>query len=250
MAQTHNEPSHGMTLYRLRDAAVIARVMQELVEQQAVLSLYAAQSDQGLEVADHAPPLALASLRRTDVSQSALVLQIPRQTQPMPPRLIGIANMTAGVRVQCAVEGIWNEAADAWVLQAAWPNELLQLQRRRHQRFPVPLGQNYTASFMFGRKRCVLDIHDISEQGLALRGSRTETAMLFMGRTLPKVELYLGAEKGVIAVDVQVRSRRSYCSFLLGPQVLVGVSIARISQYDRKTLDEILSIGIHRLSIF
>ena len=243
MAQTHNEPSHGMTLYRLRDAAVIARVMQELVEQQAVLSLYAAQSDQGLEVADHAPPLALASLRRTDVSQSALVLQIPRQTQPLPPRLIGIANMGAGVRVQCAVEGIWNEAADAWVLQAAWPDELLQLQRRRHQRFPVPLGQNYTASFMFGRKRCVLDIDDLSLGGIALRGTRADTAMLFLGRELPQVTLKL-ANHDILRASLKVRSRRSYRSFLLGEQVLVGCSIEAMDEDDQASLHSLLAAGV------
>lgn len=243
MAQTHNEPSHGMTLYRLRDAAVIARVMQELVEQQAVLSLYAAQSDQGLEVADHAPPLALASLRCTDVSQSALVLQIPRQTQPMPPRLIGIANMGAGVRVQCAVEGTWNEAADAWVLQATWPDELLQLQRRRHQRFPVPLGQNYTASFMFGRKRCVLDIDDLSLGGIALRGTRADTAMLFLGRELPQVTLKL-ANHDILRASLKVRLRRSYRSFLLGEQVLVGCSIESMDEEDRASLHSLLAAGV------
>lgn len=243
MAQTHNEPSLGMTLYRLRDAAVIARVMQELVEQQAVLSLYAAQSDQGLEVADHAPPLALASLRSTDVSQSALVLQIPRQTQPLPPRLIGIANMTAGVRVQCAVEGAWNEAADAWVLQAAWPDELLQLQRRRHQRFPVPLGQNYTASFMFGRKRCVLDIDDLSLGGIALRGTRADTAMLFLGRELPQVTLKL-ANHDILRASLKVRSRRSYRSFLLGEQVLVGCSIESMDEEDQASLHSLLAAGV------
>lgn len=243
MAQTHNEPSHGMTLYRLRDAAVIARVMQELVEQQAVLSLYAAQSDQGLVVADHALPLALASLRSTDVSQSALVLQIPRQTQPLPPRLIGIANMTAGVRVQCAVEGAWNEAADAWVLQAAWPDELLQLQRRRHQRFPVPLGQNYTASFMFGRKRCVLDIDDLSLGGIALRGTRADTAMLFLGRELPQVTLKL-ASHDILRASLKVRSRRSYRSFLLGEQVLVGCSMESMDEEDQVSLHSLLAAGV------
>lgn len=243
MAQTHNEPFHGMTLYRLSDAAVIARVMQELVEQQAVLSLYAAQSDQGLEVAADAPPLALASLRSTDVSQSALVLQIPRQTQPMPPRLIGIANMTAGVRVQCAVQGIWSETSDAWVLQAAWPDELLQLQRRRHQRFPVPLGQNYTASFMFGRKRCVLDIDDLSLGGIALRGTRTDTAMLFLGRELPQVTLKL-ANHDILRASLKVRSRRSYRSFLLGEQVLVGCSMESMDEEDQASLHSLLAEGV------
>ncbi len=243
MAQTHNEPSHGMTLYRLRDAAVIARVMQELVEQQAVLSLYAAQSDQGLEVADHAPPLALASLRSTDVSQSALVLQIPRQAQPLPPRLIGIANMGAGVRVQCAVQGIWSEAADAWVLQAAWPDELLQLQRRRHPRLGVPVGQNYSASFSFGRKRCILDIEDLSMGGVALRGSRQETAMLFMGRILPQVALTM-ADGTQLQASLKVRARRSYRSFLLGEQVLVGCSIESMDEEDQASLHSLLAAGV------
>ena len=98
---------------------------------------------------------------------------------------------------------------------------MLQLQRRRHQRLSVPLGQNYSASFMFGRRRCELDIDDLSIGGVALRGTRQEAAMLFMGRVLPKVSLYM-ADGTVLQADLKVRSRRSYRSFLLGEQVLVG----------------------------
>lgn len=243
MAQTHNEPAAGMTLYRLCDAAVIAQVMQELVQQQTVLSLYAAQSDEGLDIAADAAPVALASLSRTDASQSALVLQIPAQAQPLPQRLIGIAHMAGSVRVQCAVQGSWQPEVGAWLLHMPWPQELLQLQRRRHQRFPVPLGQNYTASFMFGRKRCVLDIDDLSLGGIALRGTRADTAMLFLGRELPQVRLKL-ASHDILRVFLRVRSRRSYRSFLLGEQVLVGCSIEAMDEDDQASLHRLLAAGM------
>lgn len=243
MAQTHNEPAAGMTLYRLCDAAVIAQVMQELVQQQTVLSLYAAQSDEGLDIAADAAPVALASLSRTDASQSALVLQIPAQAQPLPQRLIGIAHMAGSVRVQCAVQGSWQPEVGAWLLHMPWPQELLQLQRRCHQRFAVPLGQNYTASFMFGRKRCVLDIDDLSLGGIALRGTRADTAMLFLGRELPQVTLKL-ANHDILRASLKVRSRRSYRSFLLGEQVLVGCSIESMEEEDQASLHSLLAAGV------
>ena len=239
----HNEPAVGMTLYRLCDAVVIAQVMQELVQQQAVLSLFVAQSDEGLGVAADAAPVALASLARTDVNHSTLVLQIPAQTQPLPPRLIGIAHMAGGVRVQCAVHGNWQPEAGALLLHMPWPQELLQLQRRRHQRFAVPLGQNYTASFLFGRKRCVLDIDDLSLGGIALRGTRADTAMLFLGRELPQVTLKL-ASHDILHVSLKVRSRRSYRSFLLGEQVLVGCSIEAMDEDDQASLHSLLAAGV------
>jgi hypothetical protein len=47
---------------------------------------------------------------------------------------------------------------------------------------------------------------------VALRGTRSETSMLFMGRKISKVVLDLGS--GVqVQVDLTVRSRRSYRSF-------------------------------------
>jgi hypothetical protein len=238
----------GLTLYRLDTPVAIGAALQEMFLQKSVLSLYAnPDADDALVLSPEAKPLGMASLAAVDTQASTCALTVSAPLLPWPVHTLAVAHMAGGVRVQCVVPGDWQQAEGKhWQLEMPWPAHMLQLQRRRHPRFHVPLGQHYSASFMFGRKRCELDINDLSTAGLALRGSRAETAMLFIGRALPRVSLYM-ADGSVLEVALKVRSRRSYQSFLLGEQVLVGCSIETIAEGDQQTLETWLASGAQPL---
>ena len=238
----------GLTLYRLHTPAAIGQALHEVLQQKGVLSLYAQDAAaQGMPLAAHAAPFGMASVSQVDAEAQTVALHLSTPILPLPQQALAVAHLPGGVRVQWALQGAWQPTdTPHWHLQTAWPLEVLQLQRRRHQRLSVPLGQNYSASFRFGRRLCELDIDDLSLGGVALRGTRQETAMLFMGRALPKVGLYM-ADGTVLEVQLKVRSRRSYQSFLLGEQVLVGCSVEAMAAQDRLMLQALLEAGMQAL---
>lgn len=231
----------GMTLFRLNQPAAIGQVLQELHRYKGNVSLYPRQAPES--EAALSSPAGIAMLQALDMDSMQVALEVQGMPQTMPQQLQAVAHMAGGVRVQWQMQGVWESVGDkSWRLSMPWPAEIWQLQRRRHPRWTVPLGQNYSAVFMFGNKRCVLDVEDVSAAGVALRGTRPETAMLFMGRLMPKVVLKVpdGAQ---IELALKVRSRRSYHSFLLGEQVLVGCSIEAISAQGEEALQQWLSRG-------
>lgn len=241
-------PASGLTLYRLHTPAAIGQALHDVQQQKGALSLYAQDAGvDSVQWAAHAAPFGLASVSDVDAETQTVALHLSTPILPLPQQALGVAHLPGGVRVQWVVQGEW-QPIDAlhWQMHTPWPTEVLQLQRRRHQRLSVPLGQNYSASFRFGRRRCELDIEDLSLGGVALRGTRQETAMLFMGRDLPKVGLYM-ADGTVLEAHLKVRSRRSYQSFLLGEQVLVGCSVEAMAAQDRLLLEALLGAGMQAL---
>lgn len=243
-------PASGLTLYRLHTPVAIGQALQDMAVQKSVWSLYA-QTHMGDDFALGAEvaPCALASMTAVDAQLRTMTVSVSSPIVPLPTQAVGVAHMAGGVRVQCAIAGAWVQTGAAqWQLHMPWPTHMLQLQRRRHPRMHVPLGHNYTASFMFGRKRCELDIDDLSAGGLALRGSRKETAMLFVGRDVPKVHLRMAGGQS-LEVALKVRARRSYRSFLLGEQVLVGCSVEGILPQDREALDALLAARMEPLHV-
>lgn len=218
-------------------------VLHELAAQSIALSVYPVHEGQPLQhpAAVHASPVGMACIHQLDASQHTLVLHMSTPILPLPAQTCVVASMQGGVRVQWLLQGGWHcLEGQRWCLEMDWPAEVLLLQRRRHPRVNVPLGQSYSASFMFGRRLCTLDIDDLSVGGIALRGTRQETAMLFMGRALPQVTLRL-SDDAALTVALKVRSRRRYQSFLLGEQVLVGCSVEQIAPQDRDWLAQWLS---------
>lgn len=241
-------PASGLTLYRLDTPAAIGAVLQDVQQQQSVFSLYAQPG--GADVVALPPdatPYGLASLVAVDAQACTCMLSVSSPLLPWPTHTMAVAHMAGGVRVQCEVAGAWQQVeGNHWQLEMPWPAHMVQLQRRRHTRLHVPLGHNYSANFMFGRRHCALDIEDLSLGGVALRGTRPETAMLFLGRDLPQVRLCM-ADGSVLKVALKVRSRRSYRSFLLGEQVLVGCSVEAIAEADQQLLQGWLNAGIEPL---
>lgn len=214
-----------LSYYRLNTPGAMRTVFEQLQRQQVVMTLLAEVHDASSLRDTGGRPCGMAVWSALDVEQCTLLLEVSGALQPLPEQVLAVAHLPGGVRTQWELSAQWSELPNGhWQLQAPWPTQVLQHQRRRHPRLALPLGQNYEASFMFGQRRCVLHMEDVSQGGVALRGTRSETAMLFMGRKIPKAILELG--DGVqVQVDLTVRSRRSYRSFLLGEQVMVGCSL-------------------------
>lgn len=217
-------------------------VLHELASQAVTLSVYAAETG-GVTPLSSQPvhPVGMACVTQIDDAMCSLVLKMTAPILPLPVQTMVVAHMNGGVRVQWPLQGEWlAQEGNQWRMEMAWPAEILLLQRRRHPRVSVPLGQSYSASFLFGRRLCTLDIDDLSAGGIALRGTRQETSMLFMGRALPQVTLSL-ADGAVLTAALKVRSRRRYQSFLLGEQVLVGCSVEHMSSEDSELLAQHLT---------
>lgn len=254
-------PASGLTLYHLHTPAAVGQALHAVQQQQGLLALYAQETQEASlssqvqetqePTADAAPlaayavPLGWARVSDVDGQAHRLTLTLAAApTGPWPAHALGVAHLAGGVRVQWRVPGEWQSTPSGqWQLQMAWPAEVLQLQRRRHPRLSVPLGHHYSASFKWGHRRCELDMDDLSLGGVALRGTRQETAMLFLGRQLPQVVLSM-ADGTALTVALTVRSRRSYPSFLLGEQVLVGCSVEAISVEDAALLEGLLAAGM------
>lgn len=238
-----------MTLSRLDHPAAIGQLLQDMQAQQSVASLYDLPGEALADACDAlhgaapegAALLGLASLQALDAPARRIRWRLGAAVTPPPDAVLAIVAMAGGVRVQQVLRGAWQADGAGWLLDADWPHQLLQLQRRRHPRISVPLGQSYSASFLFGSRRSTLDIDDLSQGGLALRGSRAEMAMLFVGKKLPRVQLQLAGT--TVQADLQVRARRSYKSFLLGEQVLAGCSIEAMDAADRDRLAALLGSG-------
>lgn len=257
-------PASGLTLYHLYTSAAVGQVLHAVQQQQGLLALYAQElqeAQQAPEIQDpqenqastadaaplaaHAAPIGWARVSDVDGQAQRLTLTLAAApTGPWPAHALGVVHLAGGVRVQWRVAGAWQPTPSGqWQLQMDWPTQLLQLQRRRHPRLSVPLGHHYSASFKWGHRRCELDMDDLSLGGLALRGTRQETAMLFLGRQLPQVVVSM-ADGTALTVALTVRSRRSYPSFLLGEQVVVGCSVEAISAEDAALLEGWLAAGM------
>ena len=245
MSSSAAKPS-GLTLFYLDQIAHIGHVLHELQRQKGTLSLFAteAHSAAAAPLAEGQSPWGIASVVAVDAQARMLALLVTGLTQPPPASSLAIAHMAGAVRVQWCLEGAWQPVdGGGWQLTTTWPVQLVQLQRRRHPRWSVPLGQNYSAIFLFGNRRCVIDIEDVSVAGVALRGSRAETAMLFVGRSLPRVQLHL-PDGVVLEVALQVRARRRFHTFLLGEQVLIGCSVEHMEAADQQALAQWIERGL------
>jgi c-di-GMP-binding flagellar brake protein YcgR len=133
-----------------------------------------------------------------------------------------------GVKAQFTVSGVWQVQADNTArLEAALPPELMKVQRRRYVRVDAPVGQSYRADFVLDRRHYAVSVDDLSLGGVGLRAVPRDVVMLVVGRQIKQVDIELGPA-GVLRVDLEVRSRRKFSSFLLGEQLHIGCSFVAL----------------------
>ncbi|KAF7599948.1 MAG: hypothetical protein CGU28_06510 [Candidatus Dactylopiibacterium carminicum] len=120
------------------------------------------------------------------------------------------------------------------------PQRLVKLQRRRHMRQNAPIGLPFQADFGFAGRAYSLSVVDLSPGGVGLRASPKEAGRLVIGRRLPQVRLWLG-DGIAIEVDLEIRSRFLWRTYLLGEQYLIGCSFPALGADDEAVLQAALA---------
>jgi hypothetical protein len=92
----------------------------------------------------------------------------------------------------------------------------------------APVGLPFTAEFTLGGRLRVMGVDNVARGGIGLRASPIQAALLYVGRSLPRVWLELGPGRGFQA-GLEVRSRRVLQTFLLGQQYVVGCRFTDLS---------------------
>lgn len=132
------------------------------------------------------------------------------------------------------------QASPVTRLGAMLPSSLIKLQRRRFVRVEAPLGLSFRAEFSLGGRQHALNVDDLGLGGVRLRAAPREAAPLYAGRRLPRVRLLLGRGRTLV-VDLDVRSRRAWRTFLLGEQILVGCRFIDLNAADEDALREAIA---------
>jgi len=220
---------------RIAAPGAMAEVLHAMLTQHPAIALYAPDAQAP------AAPLGQAQLAALDAAGHRLALQAMPGTAGLPEGESGWLCVTVvqGLKVQFTLHGAWRDGR----LDSAWPDALLRLQRRRHVRVDAPLGQSYRADFLLDRRAYALSVDDLSLGGVGLRATPQESATLYVGRKLRQVMLELGDGR-VFRVDLEVRSRRKFNSFLLGDQVHIGCSFVQLPA----AVDEQLRAAIDALA--
>ena len=143
-----------------------------------------------------------------------------------------------GVKLQfsCALLGA---PTPEGMREAAFPTELVRLQRRRSARIDTPVGLPFRAHFTITGRNFSFDVWDLGLGGVALRAAPIEVRSFFVGRRIPKVRLELGHEAELMT-GLEVRSKRPWNSYLLGEQVLLGCVFTSQTPDERALLQQML----------
>jgi c-di-GMP-binding flagellar brake protein YcgR len=147
-----------------------------------------------------------------------------------------------GIKLQFSCMRLADPALGAW-RAATLPVALVRLQRRRSVRIETPFGRAFRANFKIAGQEFEFDVDDMGMGGVALRATPREATMLFVGKKLLRVQIELGNDE-MMMVDLEVRSRRVWKSYLAGEQVLIGCVFVAL-QPDvqaqlQRTLDRVL----------
>lgn len=205
----------------LDDPAAVGQVLQSLLSQGGELALHPAQA------MSEDTPVHMGRLLYVDGPQRRLVLEAAPAVSP-PPGSVWCVGLLHGVKTQFAVEAAWTgRSGRVWQASAAWPQALLRLERRLHARIEIPLGQPYHARFQLQGRRYALGINNLSPTGVSLRASHAVASALYVCRNVPSAVLELGS-LGSVLTGLVVRTRRSFRSYLLGEQLMIGCSFERL----------------------
>ena len=143
-----------------------------------------------------------------------------------------------GVKLQfsCPLIG---EPTEEGMREAAYPPEMVRLQRRRSARIDTPVGLPFSAHFKLAGRSFSLDVWDIGLGGVALRAAPEIARSFFVGRRIARVQLELGHDDE-LTTELEVRSKRVWRSYLLGEQVLLGCVFMSQTAEERALLQQML----------
>lgn len=126
------------------------------------------------------------------------------------------------------------------LIPMTFPEACTVLNRRAFERVEPPVGAVFQASFVINETTPYeLQIYDLSQGGIGLRGSKLEMKGLLRGRKMRDVVLNL-AEDEVLVAEMEVRVTRSVRSFLLGEQLHLGCKFNAIAPEEEAKLKDII----------
>lgn len=217
-----------LTPYVLEDARHVATELQMLADSGVPVTLYPSPQS----------PFILGHLGAVDAQAGRWVFEPVGEPTVPAGELLFVATVQ-GIKLQfsCTWEGQEQPVAR---LTLDLPPRLIKLQRRRFARLAPPLGLPFRAEFGLGGRPYTLSVDDLCLGGVGLRAAPREAALLYVGRRLPRVRLVLGHGESVV-VDVDVRSRRAWRTYLLGEQFLIGCRFIELAKTDEETLRQALA---------
>ncbi|MET0518554.1 MAG: PilZ domain-containing protein [Burkholderiaceae bacterium] len=219
----------GAEPFLVKEAQDIAVLLQSLAEDGDLVTVYPEKvggylSGRVLEVRSDTGRLVVeaAGLRRPESGQALLV------AQPL------------GIKLQFSSVGEWQgEPGEPLRWTAELPAEIIHLQRRRFPRLDAPLGPSLRAEFVLHGRPYALTVDDLSLGGVGLRTSARDGGALLRGQQLRRVRLELGQSRPIV-LDLEIRSRRAFRSFLAGEQLHFGCRFIELAAPDRLELQRVV----------
>lgn len=209
-----SDEAHEMT-----DPFDIGEVLDRLAETGEPISVYAGRSGEPI----------MARIASVDPELPNFVLDVAGE-EPLPADypLTLVASLGNNAKLQFELPDDWKmQTGNPHLVNCTFPEACKVLNRRSEKRFEIPVGGNYTATFMMLGQKRALQLYDISIHGVAMRAEPRHTMGLRVGKKLEAVRLDLGDES--VVVDLAVRSVRRFRTFLLGEQVQVGCQFTNIN---------------------
>ncbi|AKJ27447.1 flagellar brake protein [Caldimonas brevitalea] len=215
--------------YRLTDPVQIGVALQALATAAEAVTAY--------------PPDIAASVlgRVTSVDMAARRWTFETLVEtPVPDGAALFVAISHGIKLQFGLDVVQWQLVPGQPTRATcpFPAELIKLQRREFHRLDAPLGRPYVAEFTLHGQHYALNVYDLSLGGVGLRAAPHEAVGLSVGRRLSKVRLELGHGE-LLVVDLDIRLRRAFRSYLLGEQFHIGcrfVDLATTTQADLKRI--------------
>lgn len=217
--------------FRVTDPHYIAMALQALADDGDLVCLHPSAGEPSL-------PGRITEVR-PQAGQFVVEIEVKgaRAPQPQPGSVLLVA-MPLGIALQLRTSGHWADTLPGAPLQlvAALPDHIIHLQRRRFPRLETPLGQPFRAEFMLYGETFSMGVDDVSIGGLGLRASAHEGRLLMPSQQLRRVRVELGHGATPLVVDLEVRSRRAFRSFLAGEQLHFGCRFLDLTPADHGEL--------------
>lgn len=217
--------------FRFTDPQYIAMALQALATDGDLVSVYPLLDGETFMSGRIAEVLPQAG-------QFVVEIEGSRSPQPGPVLLVA---MPLGIKLQLRTSGHWVGKPGAPLqLVADLPADIIHLQRRRFPRLDAPLGQPFRAEFVLHGEMCAMGVDDVSIGGIGLRASASEGSRLMPGQQLRRVRVELG-QGNLITLDLEVRSRRAFRSFLAGEQLHFGCRFLDLAAAVSEDLQHLLA---------
>lgn len=223
-------PDVDVTPFRSQDPLDITTTLQALAADGDLVSIYPLGGETFLS----------GRIAEVRLQAGQFIVEANGSTAPESGRVLLVA-MPLGIKLQFRASGHWMDQPGAPLhLVADLPGEVIHLQRRRFPRLEAPLGQPFRVEFVLQGETFSMGLDDVSIGGLGLRVPASEGGILMPGQQLRRVRVELGYGKPM-TVDLEVRSRRAFRSFLAGEQLHFGCRFMNLTPEASEELQRLLA---------